>query len=173
MMPRAPRATRSKLNDAHRLAATCLALVFGLVVGVTQVSAQATGHKVLSTKGKFEDVLFELNNAIVNKGLVIDYTGHVDSMLARTSGSVGLKSPFKNAKYIQFCSAKLTNAAVNADASNLTVCPYVVFAYETHATEGSIHVGYRRPLGSSSKASKAALANIEKLLDEIVQTVVK
>ena len=173
MMPRAPQATQSKSNNVHILAVTCLAMVFGLIVSAVQVSAQSTGHKMTATKGSFEDVLFELNNAIVNRGLVIDYTGHVDSMLSRTSGSVGVKSPFKNAKYIQFCSAKLTNAAVNADASNLAVCPYVVFAYETHATAGSIHVGYRRPIGSSSKASKAALAKIEKLLDEIVQAAVK
>lgn len=172
-MPQAPQATRSKVNNVHSQAVICLAMVFGLIVSVAQVSAQSTGHKMISAKGNFEDVLFELNNAIVNKGLVIDYTGHVDAMLARTSGSVGVKSPFKNAKYIQFCSAKLTHAAVNADASNLAVCPYVVYAYETHATAGSIHVGYRRPIGSSSKASKAALANIEKLLDEIVQAVVK
>ena len=173
MMPRAPQATRSKSDNVHNLAVTFLVMVFGLLVSVIQVAAQSAGHKMISTKGSFEEVLFELNNAIVNRGLVIDYTGHVDSMLARTSGSVGVESPFKNAKYIQFCSAKLTNAAVNADASNLAVCPYVVFAYETQATEGTIHVGYRRPIGSSSKASKAALANIEKLLDEIVQSVVK
>jgi uncharacterized protein (DUF302 family) len=138
-----------------------------------QASAQSTGHKTTSIKGNFEDILFELSGAIVNKGFVIDYTGHVDSMLSRTSGAVGEKSPYKNAKYILFCSAKLTNAAVTADPSNMAICPYVIFAYETAADAGTVHVGYRRPIGAKSKASQTALAKIEELLDEIVQSAAK
>lgn len=157
----------------QKISVTVLAIVFGLILSATLVSAQSTGHKKISKQANFEDVLFELSGAIVDKGLVIDYTGHVDSMLSRTSDAVGAKSPYKNAKYIQFCSAKLTNDAVNADASNLAVCPYVVFVYETHADAGTIHVGYRRPIGATSKASQAALASIEKLLDEIVQLAAK
>ncbi len=144
-----------------------------LLFGVVQVAAQSAGYKITSKKGNFDDVVFELSGAIVNKGLVIDYTGHVDSMLSRTSGAVGVKSPYKNAKYIQFCSAKLTNEAVNADPANMGICPYVVFAYETVANSGTIHIGYRRPIGAGSGASQRALAKIEKLLNEIVQSAAK
>ena len=157
----------------RKLTLTILTLMLGLTLNILQVSAQSSGHKTISTKGNFDDILFELSGAIVDKGLVIDYTGHVDSMLSRTSGAVGKKSPYKNAKYIQFCSAKLTNAAVNADISNLAICPYVVFAYETVADTGTVHVGYRRPIGAKSSASQAALSNIDKLLDEIVKSAAK
>lgn len=150
-----------------------LSIAVGLLFCAAQVSAQPTGYKVTSLKGSFEDVFFELSDAVVNKGLVIDFTGHVGSMLSRTSGAVGAKSPYKNAKYIQFCSAKLTSAAVTADPANMAICPFVMFVYETVADPGTIHVGYRRPIGSTTDKSRVALAKIETLLAEILQMVAK
>ena len=148
-------------------------IVACLLFGAIHASAQSNGYRMHALKGNFEDVLTDLRDAIVNKGLVIDYTGHVDRMLARTSAAVGAKSPYKNAKYMQFCSASLTNAAVNANPANMAICPYVIFAYETITGPGTIHIGYRRPIGAASAPSQAALANIDKLLDEIVQSVTK
>ena len=150
-----------------------LLIIAGLLLGAMQASAQPIGYKVTSLKGSFDDVFFELSDAVVNKGLVIDFTGHVGSMLSRTSDAVGAKSPYRNAKYLQFCSAKLTSAAVTADPTNMAICPFVMFAYETAADAGTVHIGYRRPIGATSKASKVALAQIENLLDEILQTIAK
>ena len=93
--------------------------------------------------------------------------------LERTSeaaGSVteeGAKSPYKHAKYVQFCSAKLTHEAVSASPLNIGICPYVTFVIESRAEPGKITVGYRRPIPGPSKKTKKAFAKIDALLDEI------
>ncbi len=126
------------------------------------------GHKLKQVKADYETVLQDLKDAIVNRGLVIDYVGHVQTMLARTGGAVGKESPYKHAKYMHFCSAKLTHAAVAADPVNVAMCPYTVFAYELIEQPGAVHIGFRRPMAGGSPASNAALAAVEKLLAEIV-----
>ena len=112
--------------------------------------------------------LFDLSDVIVNRGLVVDYTGHVGKMLERTSGATGGKSPYLGARYLQFCSAKLSQAAMQADPDNLAICPYVVFAYELKSEPGTARVGYRRPIAGQSRASREAIAAVEKLLDDII-----
>jgi len=116
-----------------------------------------------------------MKDVVINIGLVIDYVGHVDKLLQRTSkaaGSVtaaGSETPYLNAKYLQFCSSKLTHASVSANPFNLSICPYVVFAFETKSKPGEIVVGYRRPVPGPSKLTRAAIAKIDKLLDGIVR----
>jgi hypothetical protein len=136
--------------------------------------AQPVNKKHASVKGAFDDVFLDLRDAIINRGLQIDYTGHVDQMLERTSkaaGSVtenGVKSPYLHAKYIQFCSAKLTHESVSANPYNLAICPYVIFIFEARAEPGTIVVGYREPQAGPSKLSKAAFAKVAKLLNDIM-----
>ena len=141
----------------------------------TASAIEKKGFKHYTKQGNFEEVFQDLQDTVVNRGLVIDYTGHVDTMLERTSeaaGSVtktGNKSPYLHAKYIQFCSAKLTHEAVSANPYNLAICPYVVFAFEAHADPGKIVVGYRRPLPGPSLMTKEAFAKIDNFLEEIVK----
>jgi len=147
--------------------ATALALSFS--------AAMASEHSFVSyaVTSSFEDVVFEVENAIVDEGLIIDYRGHVNTMLERTSeavGNKGEKSPYIDATYLHFCSAALTHEAVSADPENLAICPYVIFAYELKSAPGTTYVGYRRPLAGSSEATLAALAKIEALLDRIVRS---
>ena len=70
---------------------------------------------------------------------------------------------------MQFCSAVLSRAAMEADARNIAFCPYVLFVYELADQLGEIHVGFRRLDEVGSPASKQALAKINSVLDEIVQ----
>ena len=138
-------------------------------------TAQPVGKKHFSTEGSFEDVFQDLKDAIINRGLKIDYVGHVDKMLERTSkvaGSVtesGAKSPYRHAKYLNFCSAKLTHESVSANAYNLAVCPYTLFIFEAHARPGTVVVGYRQPQAGPSRLSKAAFAKIGNLLTAIAK----
>jgi hypothetical protein len=62
---------------------------------------------------------------------------------------------------------------MEADAANLGYCPYVIFIYETAAGPGTVHVGYRPPTPQGSDISKAALAEVERLLDAIAKEAVK
>src|SRR6266540_4180536 len=124
--------------------------------------AQESGLKVYSKKASFEDVRFELENAIVGR------------MLERTGADVGSTSPiYKHAEYFTFCSAKLSRATVEAEAANVGYCPYVVFIYETVVAPGTVHVGYRWPPLTGSDASKAALGELQRLLDAIAKDAVK
>ena len=137
------------------------------------------GYKSISKETEFDTVLFELKNAIIDRGLVVDYEGHLQKMLERTSeaaGSVtatGNKSPYLHAKFLQFCSAILTHEVVSKNPRNIAICPYVVFVYEVRGKPGIIHVGYRKPISDRSVISRKALAKVEDLLDGIIADAVK
>ena len=137
-------------------------------------AAQDSGLVIRSKQAAFDDVKFELQNAIVSRGLTSDFNGNVAGMLDRTGADVGNTAAiYKNAEYFTFCSAKLSHATMAADPTNLGVCPYVVFVYETAAAPGTTHVGYRRPQPHGSEASRAALAEVDTLLAAIVQDALK
>jgi uncharacterized protein (DUF302 family) len=158
-------------STTHPAALVC-ALVFMFFASLA--AAQPVNNKHATIEAPFEEVFQDLRDAIINRGLQIDYTGHVDKMLERTSqvaGSVtetGAKSPYLSAKYIQFCSAKLTHESVSANPYNLAICPYVVFIFEARAQPGTVIVGYREPAPGPSKRSKDAFAKIDKLLNDII-----
>ncbi|MCB1515727.1 MAG: DUF302 domain-containing protein [Hyphomicrobiaceae bacterium] len=138
------------------------------------VFAESAGMAEKTKAGAYAEVRDDLKNAIVNRGYVVDYVGQFNGMLERTSEAVGAaKSPYTNAEFMQFCAAKLTHEAIAATPVNIVNCPYTVFAYELAAKPGEIHVGYRRPVSGGGDASDKAVANIDKLLAEIVAEVAK
>jgi len=129
------------------------------------------GVYTVTVQDNYETVTSVLNDAIINQGLVIDYVGDVGAMLKRTGGDVGENSPYANASYQLFCSAKNTHAAVAADPKNIALCPYTVFSYELRNSPGEVVVGYRRPLGIAGAASVKAAKAIERLLKSVVDEV--
>lgn len=153
----------------------CLAASFLWAAGaVLVVPAQAQGLKTYTKKAKFEDVKQDLTDAIVNKGLKIDYNGKIGDMLERTGADVGSSKPiYKGAEFVTFCSAKLSRAMMEADPLNIASCPYVMFVYESVAKPGEVVVGYRQTIARGSSASKKALAEIDKLLDAIAKETAK
>ena len=151
-----------------------MGLALALTVHVSSVNAQEPAVGLLpgvvgyAVSGEFEDVVFNLETAIVNRGLVIDYVSHVGEMLDRTGADVGATTKvYLNAQTSLFCSSVLSRAVMEADASAIAFCPYAVFAYEKADAPGQIMVGYR-PLPESGSASTAAAA-VNELLDEIAQ----
>jgi uncharacterized protein (DUF302 family) len=138
------------------------------------VEAQEAAVRILVKAGAFKDVRQDVEDAIIAEGLKIDFNGHVAQMLERTGADIGsTRAIYKGAEYFAFCSAKLSRDALEADAANLGICPYVVFVYETAAEPGKIHIGYRRPPPAPSPASAAAIAAIDKLLDKIINAAAK
>lgn len=120
----------------------------------------------------FEDVRFDVENAIINRGLVIDYVSRIGEMLARTGGDVGsAEQVFTRAEAMLFCSAALSRAAMEADAGNIAFCPYSVFLYETPDAPGKVTVGFRRLPETGPEASGKALAAVNELLSGIVREV--
>lgn len=146
--------------------------VAAFAVGIVAAAAQEV--RSYTRQGNFDDVKFELTNAITERGLTIDYNGQLGKMLDRTGADVGsTKSIYKNAEFFTFCSAKLSRAMMEADPMNAAFCPYVVFALERADAPGRVVVGFRRFPKTGSDASDKALADIDALLDGIVKQAVK
>lgn len=132
-----------------------------LALGATAASAQDDVTALTST-APFPDVVADLEDAIVNRGYVVDYHGFIGEMLKRTAGDVGSDTPlYKEAEFLQFCSAVVSRRAMEADTGNIAYCPYVLFAYETEAEPGSVTVGFRRlPAGDGRDEVNALLEEI-------------
>ena len=135
--------------------------------------ADTQPHPVVthSKRARFEDVLDELRLAIESRGLVIDYQSFVNRMLERTGKDVGsARKLYVDAQAFVFCSAVLSRKTMEADPANAALCPYSIMVYETAQAPGTVHVSYRRPWRpDGSAASKAALLEVEKLLDGLAR----
>lgn len=133
------------------------------------VSALLTGpaladEYILTPSGlSFEDTTFALESAIIERGLVIDYTSHVGEMLERTRADMGSDQVlFTNADIFLFCSAALSRQVMEADWMNIANCPYAVAAIERPG-EGVV-VGYLHH-------DAASMAPINELLRAIADEV--
>jgi len=124
-----------------------------------------------SKRAKFEDVLEDLKLAIEARGLVIDYHSHVNRMLERTGKDVGsARKLYADAQAFVFCSAALSRRTMEADPANAAFCPYSIMVHETAQEPGKVTVSYRRPWrADGSAASKAALLEVERLLDGLAR----
>ncbi len=143
-----------------------------LVLTGTNLHAQEGNSMIKSyeIEVSYEDALFDLSEALTNKGLVIDNRAKVANMLNRTAKDVGAtKTVYKNGEVLEFCSAKLSRDAMEADPLNMAFCPYSMFVYETTAKPGFVTFGYSMLAGASNPASKKALDAINKLIDDMVK----
>lgn len=133
-----------------------LALAAAMVLGGPALAQDAV---FVPFDGSMEDAKFVVENAIVNRGLVVDHVSHVGEMLNRTGADVGSeKMIFKSADVYVFCSAVLSREVMEADPMNIAHCPYGVFVAET---DDGVTIGYRKyPEGEMQK--------VESLLAEIV-----
>ncbi|MEC7762211.1 MAG: DUF302 domain-containing protein [Pseudomonadota bacterium] len=133
-----------------------------LAMGVfAATAAWAEGPATTYTyDGGFDDAAFALENAIIGKGLVIDYVTHTGDMLARTGVDVGSDvTLFEAADVYLFCSAIVSREVMEADPMNLAFCPYGIFVAER---EGEVMLGYQN-------YPEGPMQQVQALLDEIVQ----
>ena len=147
-------------------------LLFLVLLPLLFATVSTAGQPVFVFKpaeGAFEDVKFLVEEAIVGRGLKIEHRGNLKTMLERTGAAVGsTKKMYKGAMYITFCSAKYSRAAMEADPKNMVFCPYTIYLYETITNPGTTYVGYRPLHWPGSAASNRALADVNKLLQSIV-----
>jgi len=150
------------------------AMMAFLMVASTAFAADPGALVTYSKQGKFEDVRDDLKLTIESKGLVIDYHSYLNRMLERTGKDVGSAQPiYVDAQAFVFCSATLSRKTMEADPLNAGMCPYAIVVFATAREPGKIHVSYRRPWRpDGSAASKAALQDVEKLLDSIARQAV-
>lgn len=118
-----------------------LRLTATLALSTLPVLATAQEVVTYPFDGAFEDAAFGVESAIVNRGLVIDFTSHVGEMLNRTMEDVGGEEQlFAEADIFVFCSATVSREVMAADPMNIAYCPYGVFVAEG---DGAVMVGYR------------------------------
>jgi hypothetical protein len=154
------------------IAAGLVLIVLLLLLPFRGASAQEV--RTYTKSAAYDDVRFDLTNAIIAAGLTIDYNGHLGKMLDRTGADVGSTKPlYKSAEFFTFCSAKLSRQMMEADLGNIAFCPFVLFIAEGAARPGVVTVGYRRLPTGSDKASQESFAAIEALLDGIAKDAVK
>ena len=121
-----------------------------------------------TTSEAYEDVVQAAQDAIINRGYVVDYHGHIGDMLERTASDVGAKKElYKNAEFFTFCSAVVSREVMEANIEDIAYCPYVVFVYEPANDESGVTVGFRR-LPEGGVRDK-----VNKLLSEIVEEAAK
>ena len=114
-------------------------------------------------EGTFEDATFGVENAIIGKGLVIDYVSHMGEMLARTAADVGSSVEiFGAADVLLFCSAVVSRKVMEADPMNIAHCPHGVFVAER---AGEVMIGYRT-------YPEGPMQEVQALLDEIAREAV-
>ncbi len=127
----------------YRLLWVGLAVVMGLCFASSGF-AQTVGVTTYKYHGTFEDAVFDLETAIVDRGLVIDNISHVGEMLNRTRLDVGSeKVIFEKADVYQFCSAALSRKMMEADPLNIAYCPYGIFVFESGDGSHTVELGFR------------------------------
>ena len=114
------------------------ASLFCLAFGTAAAAEEAITY---TYDGSFADAAFDVETAIVGRGLVIDYVSHVGEMLNRTGEDVGSSEMlFDEADIFIFCSAVVSRQVMEADLMNIVHCPYGIFVAER---EGTVTVGFR------------------------------
>jgi uncharacterized protein (DUF302 family) len=144
-----------RIRQLTQLAKAGVACV--IMASATAAAAQETSV-VYPFDGSFADATFGVENAIIGRGLVIDYVSHTGEMLSRTAADVGSDVEiFAEADVFLFCSAVVSRTVMEADPMNIAHCPYGVFVAER---AGEVMIGYRTyPAGP--------MQEVQALLDEI------
>ncbi len=142
----------------HFLAATALCL--------TATATLAGDVVTYMTDDSFDDVIFGLENAILDQGLVIEGINHVGDMLERTGPDVGSDiTVFLAADVYSFCSASLSRKVMEADPMNLMYCPYTIFVAQSPDAPDQTMIGYRTfPDGP--------MQEVQTLLDDITKAAI-
>ena len=117
------------------------------------------------TDQSYDDVMFGLENAILDFGLVISEHNHVGDMLERTKADLGAtETIYTYADVFGFCSAPLSRAAVLEDPMNIRFCPYNIYMYQI-SEESPVIIGY-------DVYPEGALQDVQALLDDITRSAI-
>jgi len=138
-------------------------MLTALAVSALMLAAPATANEAAITfdyDGTFDDATFAVEDAIISKGLVIDYRSHTGEMLERTREDVGSDvTIFDAADVFLFCSATVSRQVMEADPMNIVHCPFSIFVADQ---AGKVTIGFR-------DYPDGPMQVVEDLLTEIVE----
>lgn len=148
--------------------------LLGQAVALALMMTTAAAESPYTSKAPFDDVRFELGNAVVARGLAVHSEGNFGRMLERTGADVGSTKPvYIKAEFMEVCSAKFARLMVEADPTLMGNCPFMLYVYERVDRPGEVVAGFRRLHPSSTLAGQKAVAETEAMLDAIVREAVK
>ncbi|MGY9047812.1 hypothetical protein P775_20590 [Puniceibacterium antarcticum] len=136
-----------------------------LILALTIMGAPALAQDVITydTEQSFDDVIFGLESAILDRGLVVDHVSHTGEMLERTRADLGSDMVlFTQADVYSFCSASLSRKVMEADVMNIQFCPYDIFVMVQTDTPDKTTIGFR-------SFPEGAMKEVEALLDGIAR----
>lgn len=136
------------------------------IMALLAAPAMAQETVTYDTDQSFDDVVFGLESAILDEGLVIDSVSHPGAMLERTREAVESDVVlFEAADVFSFCSATVSRQVMEADPMNIAFCPYDIFVIVRPETPDTTTVGYRGfPDGP--------MQEVEALLDRIARAAI-
>jgi uncharacterized protein (DUF302 family) len=142
--------------------------------GASVASAQSGDVVIRSTRGNFTDVKERVLHPIENRGLVLNYTARIGAMLERTGQDIGAaRQIYGEAEMLEFCSARVSRDAMEADPHNIVFCPYAIAIYTLPKDRNTVYVGYRRPIAFGSPQSVKSLRAVERLVAGVVRDALK
>lgn len=142
------------------------ALVLAASLTMAASAALSDGIVTYTTDESFDDVVFGLENAILDQGLVVDGTSHVGEMLERTKADVGSDiTVFLKADVYSFCSAKLSRKVMEVDPMNIRFCPYDIFVAQLPDNPDQTIIGYR-------EFPEGEMKEVQALLDTIARSAI-
>jgi uncharacterized protein (DUF302 family) len=137
----------------------CLLLCFQISWAENSIVTYISTNDYQTTKENIEI-------AIDGRGMLVSGILHISEMLNRTGPDLGIKNPvFKKAESVEFCSSEISHKMVQADPTNLTVCPFTVSVYVLSAQLDKVYVAYKRHQLAGNHAATEKLVN--DLLDGI------
>ena len=146
-----------------------------LLAGFSQLVSAAGDHMSIFVKqAAFEEVREAVETALTGRGYVINNVSHIGEMLDRTGKDLGSKKQvYLKAEALEFCSATVSRTMMEADPDNIVFCPYSIAIYVLPAKPGEVRIAFRKTQLVGSPASKKALADVNKLLADIIQEAIQ
>lgn len=114
----------------------------------TQPVTQILESQIVVTRvdARFIDVYEALRSAIDGRSLSISHIVPAARVLAASEQQYGNgKAVYRNAKRIEFCSARLSHRLVQVNPQWLVLCPFAVSVYELNQQPGIVVISYRNP----------------------------
>ncbi len=141
-------------------------LLGAVALSLMSTAALAADMITYDTDESFDDVVFGLESAILDAGLVIDSVSHTGAMLERTREDIGSDTVlFLNADVFSFCSAKISREVMEDDPMNIVFCPYDIFVMVRPESPDVTTIGFR-------SFPDGAMKKVEALLDGIAKTAI-
>lgn len=142
-------------------------MITGLL-GAFCLTAHATQFNVVQSDDSYADVMENVKDAIIGRGLNISNVLQAGEMLNRTGHDLGYdKNVFKHAETIEFCSASLSHQLVTINPNNMVLCPFTISVYQLSGDSETVHLTYRTP--DAGKESAEVISKVEQLIKSIVQ----